>query len=77
MLKPRPISSTYAHPPGSIDRLDLFVPRDRTALTQCLAFVKTDPSSWSDLPCVLRAKLMAGISATTCRSLKTAESGSE
>jgi len=62
-----PISSTSARPLCSTDRLDLlFVLRVRTALTQYRAFAVTDPSSWNGLPPLLRAKLMSGISATSC-----------
>jgi len=54
-----------------LSHLDLFVPRVRTALAQCFAFAVTGPSSWNGLPHLLRAKLISGISATTCCSLKT------
>jgi len=67
----KPMSSLSASPLRSTDRLDLFVPRVRTALAQCCAFAVTCPSSWNGLPPVLRAKLMSGISTTSCRSLKT------
>src|SRR6218665_2004614 len=67
----KPMSSTSACPLRSTDRLDIFVPHVRTALAQCRAFAVTGPSSWNGLPHLLRAKLMFGISATSCRSLKT------
>jgi len=69
----KPMSSTSAHPLRSADRLDLFVPRARTALVQSCAFAVTGLSSWNGLPHLLRAKLMliSGISATSCHSLKT------
>ena len=59
------MTSVSARPLRSTDRLELFVPRFRTALAQCRAFAVTG------LPPVLRAKLMSGISATSYRSLKT------
>jgi len=65
------MSSTSARPLHSTDRLGLFVPRVRTALVQCRAFAVTGPTSWNGLPHLLRAKIMSGISATSCRSLKT------
>ena len=42
----KPMSSTSARPLRSTDRLNLFVPRVRTALTQCRHFAVTGPSSW-------------------------------
>ena len=54
--------------PPSTDRLYLFVPRVRTALAQCRAFAVSGSSSWNGPP-LLRAKLMSGISTTSCRSL--------
>src|SRR6218665_968968 len=65
----KPMSSTSACLLRSTDCLDLFVPRVRTALAQCRAFAVT--TSWNGLPCLLRAKLTSGISATFCHSLKT------
>jgi len=65
------MSSTSARHLRSTDRLDPFVPRVRTALAQCRAFAVTGPSSWNGLPHLLRAKLMSGISAASCRSPKT------
>ena len=41
----KPISSTSAHLFGSTNRLDLFVPRVRTALAQCRAFAVSVSSS--------------------------------
>src|SRR6218665_4008156 len=40
----KPMSSPSARPLRSADRLDLFVPRVRTALAQCHAFAATGPS---------------------------------
>jgi len=59
------------HTGGSTDRLDLFVPRVRTVFAQCRAFALSGPCSWNDLPSLLRANLMSGISVTSYRSLKT------
>src|SRR6218665_808739 len=67
----KPMSSVSARLLRSTDHLDLFVPRVRPALAQCRAFAVTCPSSWNDLPPVLRAKHMSGIFTISCRSLKT------
>jgi len=67
----KPMSSTSARPLPSTNRLDLFVPHVRTALVQCHAFAVTSPSSWNGLSPLLQAKLMSGISVTSCCSLKT------
>src|SRR6218665_1557565 len=48
------MSSVSARPLRSTDRLDIFVPRVRTALAQCRAFAVTGPSSWNGLPPSLR-----------------------
>jgi len=64
----KPMSSASAR---STDRLGIFVPHVRTALAQCRASAVTGSSSWNGLPPLLRAKLMSGISTTSCRSLKT------
>ena len=63
----KPMSSTSARPLRSVDRLYLFVSRVRTALAQCRAFGVIGPSSWNELPLILRAKLISDISATLCR----------
>jgi len=68
MRKPLSASSRSLR---SADRLDLFVPRTRTALAQHRAFAIVGPSIWNDLPSLLRAKLMTGISSLVLRSLKT------
>jgi len=60
-----------ARPLRSADRLNLLVPHVRTALVHSRAFAVTGRSSWNGLPHLLRAKLMSGFSATSCRSLKT------
>ena len=65
------MSSVSARSLRSNGHLDLFVPRVRTALAQCRAFAVAGPSSRNGLPPVLQAKLMSGISTTSCRSLKT------
>ena len=46
----KPMSSVSARPLRSIDCLDLFVPRVRTALARCRAFAVTGTSSWNGLP---------------------------
>src|ERR1043165_3740362 len=46
----KPLSATSARPLRSTDRLDLFVPRVRSALAQCRAFAGTGPSTWNGLP---------------------------
>src|SRR6218665_1634046 len=69
-LMRKPMSSVSARPLHSNDRLDVCVPRGRTALAQCPAFAVTSPSHWNGLPPVLRARLMSGISTASCRSLK-------
>ena len=66
----KPLSATSARPLRSTDRLDLFVPRVKSALAQCRAFAVTGPSTWNGLPPLLRAKLMSGISHASSRSLK-------
>src|SRR6218665_1969092 len=71
----KPMSSTSARPLRSADRLDLLVPRIRTALAQCRAFAVTLPFTWNGLLYLLRNYelnlSLVGISATSCRSLKT------
>jgi len=67
----KPMSLTSARPLRSSDHLDLFILGIRTALAQCCAFAVTCSSSWNGLPPLLWAKLMSGISATSCCSLKT------
>ena len=66
----KPMSTVSARPLRSADRLDLFLPRVRTALAQCRAFAVNGPSTWNGLPYLLRAKLISGIS-TSFRSLQT------
>jgi len=39
----KPMSSTSARPLSSADRLEIFVPRVRTALAQCRAFAVVPP----------------------------------
>ena len=46
----KPTSAVSLHPLRSLDRLDLFVPRARTAMAQHRAFAIVGPSSWNDLP---------------------------
>ena len=46
----KPLSATSACPLRSTDRLDLFVPRVKSALAQCRAFAVTGPSTWNGLP---------------------------
>jgi hypothetical protein len=70
-LMRQPLSATSARPLRSTGRLDLFVPRTRTTLTQRRAFAVTGPSAWNSLPPHLRTKLMMGISSTSTRLLKT------
>ena len=65
------LSSTFARPLRSVDSLDLVVPRVMIALAQRCAFAVTGLFSWNGHPHLLRAELMSGISATSCRSLKT------
>ena len=67
----KPLSASSSRSLRSADRLDLFVLRTRTALAQHRAFAIVGPSIWNDLPSLLRAKLMTGISPLVLRSLKT------
>src|SRR2546428_12994571 len=53
----KPHSATSARPLRSTDRLNLFVPRVRSALAQCRAFPVTGPSTWNGLPLFYRLSL--------------------
>ena len=46
----KPLSATSLRSLRSTDRLDLFVPRTRTALAQRRSFAVVGPSAWNDLP---------------------------
>ena len=51
-LMRKPLSATSHRLLRSMDRMDLFVPRTRTALAQHRAFAVMGPSAWNDLaPC--------------------------
>ena len=54
----------------SADHLDLFVLVSGLPC-KCRAFAVTGPCAWNGLPTLVQAKLMSGISATSCRSLKS------
>ena len=49
-LMRKPLSAISSRPLRSADRLDLLVPRARTALAQHRAFAIVGPSMWNDLP---------------------------
>ena len=68
MLKPLSASSSCSL--HSADRLDLFVPKIRTALAQHRAFSVVGPSIWNSLPSSLRAELMTRFSSSASQSLK-------
>ena len=65
----KPTSAVSLRPLRSLDRLDLFVPRARTAMAQHRAFAIVGPSSWNDLP-PLYSKILAGVSPSSARCLK-------
>jgi len=50
----RPTSASSLRSLRSSDRLDLFVPRVRTAMAQSRAFVSIGPSLWNQLPPLVR-----------------------
>jgi len=67
----KPLSARSSRPLRSADRLDLFVPRSRTSLTQHRAFAVVGPSIWNDLPPAIRSRILEGISLASLRCLKT------
>ena len=67
----RPTSATSLRSLRSSDRLDLFVPRVRTAMAQSRAFVSIGPSLWNQLQPLVRTSLLSGCPTTSFRCLKT------
>jgi len=66
-----PASAGSLRPLRFSDRLDLFVPRVRTAMAQSRSFVSIGPALWNQLPPSVRAVLLLGGPATAFRCLKT------
>src|ERR1043165_7959903 len=56
----KPLSARSSRPLRSADRLDLFVTRSRTSLTQHRAFAVVGPSLWNDLPPQFVAEFLRG-----------------
>ena len=67
----RPTSAASLRPLRSSDRLDLFVPRVRTAIAQSRAFACIGPSLWNQLSPFVRSTILSGGPATSFRYLKT------
>ena len=59
-LMRKPLSAVPSRPLRSADRLDLLVPRARTATAQHRAFAIVGPSMWNDLPPSIRSKIRIG-----------------
>src|SRR5688572_20375197 len=58
-----PLSATSLRPLRSSDRLDLYVPRVRTAMVQFRSFACIGPSLWNGLPPPVRYRPTAILSA--------------
>ena len=69
-LMRKPLSAISSRPLRSADRLDLLVPRARTALAQHRAFAIVGPSMWNDLPPSIRSMILAGVPPFSLRCLK-------
>ena len=67
----RPISATSHRPLRSLDRLDLLVPRARTAMAKSRAFAFIGPSLWNELPSSTRSLILSGGPGASFRCLKT------
>ena len=70
-LMHKPLSAVSSRPLRSADRLDLLVPRARTAMAQHRAFAIVGPSMWNDLPPTIRSKILLGVSSSALRYLKS------
>src|SRR5688572_13120159 len=70
-LMRKPLSAVSSRPLRSADRLDLLVPRARTATAQHRAFAIVGPSMWNNLPPSIRSKILAGVPPLSLRCLKT------
>jgi hypothetical protein len=67
----RPPSATSLRPLRSSDRLDLFVPRVRTAMAQSRSFACIGPSLWNGLPPSVRSAILSGSVSSSFSRLKT------
>ena len=67
----RPLSATSLRPLRSSDRLDLFVPRVRTAMAQSRSFACIGPSLWNGLPPSVRSAILSGGVSSSFSRLKT------
>ena len=67
----RPLSATSLRPLRSSDRLDLFVPRVRTAMAQSRSFACIGPSLWNGLPPSVRSAILSGSVSSSFSRLKT------
>jgi hypothetical protein len=69
LLRPHSVSSH--RPLRSSNRLDLFVPRTRTAMAQSRSFASIGPSLWNSLSPSLRSTVLSGSLSSSFASLKT------
>ena len=67
----RPLSATSLRPLRSSDRLDLFVPRVRTAMAQSRSFACIGPSLWNGLPPPVRSAILSGSLSSSFSKLKS------
>src|SRR6218665_1270327 len=65
------LSASFSRPLRSIDRLDLLVPRSRTALAQSRSFASICPSLWNALSPSLRSTFLSGSLSSSLAFLKT------
>src|SRR5688572_33113437 len=56
----RPHSASSHRPLRSCNRLDLLVPRSRTAMAQARSFASIGPSLWNALSPSVRSKILSG-----------------
>ena len=67
----QPHSASSYHPLRSSNRLDLLVPRSRTAMAQSRSFASIGPSLWNALSPSVRSKILSGSLSSSFAFLKT------
>ena len=67
----RPHSASSHRPLRSCNRLDLLVPRSRTAMAQARSFASIGPSLWNALSPSVRSKILSGSLSSSFAFLKT------
>jgi len=67
----RPISVSSHRPLRSLKRLDLLVPRTRTAMAQSRSFASVGPSLWNTLSPSTRSQMLIGNPLSSFAFLKT------